>query len=444
MQRISVFIVLFIVLLSSLIIAQQPVAPGKEPTEQQMKELQNNLNAAKDPAKKIEILKEFAAQFPESSLKASAYNYILRLYINDLKAPEKAVAFAENILKTEKIEANKTAAYIFLFSRYLDKDINRAVTIAGKILDLDIRDSDLYNNIAYAIAEKGQPLELAEKLSKKSISLSTIENLKNHPRLRGAPEDYLKRILNENLSSYHDTLGWIYFKQGKNDEAILYLNKSLAKTEKDFLQLPFYPNTLFHLGSVYMKMEKHEKALPLLIRALMVRDEGEIRSALSQSYQKRFGSAEGLNDYIIKERSKIAKPAPDFTLKDLQGKELSLSSVKGKVVLLNFFAPTCGACVAEFPHLEALHKKYNKKGFSAVVVDVSNKTDATKKFAQENNATMHVLLDGQKVMEKYIIPGTPATYILSNKGKAFYRHIGYSPGDEKKIEKEIRELLGLH
>jgi len=340
MKRLSLFMVLIIFLLSALILAQQPAAPAKEPTDQQMKELQEKLNAAKDPTKKIEILKEFTAQFPESSLKASAYNYILRLYVNDLKDTEKAIAFAEDILKTEKMEANKTAAYIFLFSRYLEKDTERASKMANKIFTLDIKDSDLYNYIASAMAKKEFSLDLAEKLSKKSISLSTLENLKNHPQYRGAPEDDLKKLLDENLVFYNDTLGWIYFKQGKYNEAIQYLSESLAKSTLDFLQLPFYPNTLFHLGSVYMKMGKNEKALPLLTKALMVSDKEEIRTALSQSYQKKFDSAEGLDDYIMKERSKLAKPAPDFTLKDLQGKDVSLSSLKGKVVLLDFFSPT--------------------------------------------------------------------------------------------------------
>jgi hypothetical protein len=76
-------------------------------------------------------------------------------------------------------------------------------------------------------------------------------------------------------------------------------------------------------------------------------------------------------------------------------------------------------------------------------VDISNNTDGTKKVAQENKATMQVLLDGQKIMETYIIPGTPSTYLLCKKGKAYYRHIGYRQGDEKKMENEIKELLGI-
>ncbi len=340
MKKIMLFIFLPVFLLTSLIISQESTTLAQEPTQQHMKELQNRLNSTKDPSEKIEILKEFTAQFPKSQHVPSAYNYILRLYVKDLQDPDKAINFAENIIKTEKIEVNKTAAYIFLFNRYLDNNTERAAKIAEKILNLDIRDSNLYDGMALALAQKEYALELAEKSSNRAISLTTLENLKNNPRLRGAPEEYLKRILEENLAYYSDTLGWIYYKQGKHEKAIQALEKSLDKSPKDFLQLPFYANSLFHLGTAYMKTNKNEKALPLFVKALMVSDIPEIRSALNQSYQKKFGSTEGLENFIKNESYKLAQPAPDFTLKNLQDKEVSLSSFKGKVVLLNLFSPT--------------------------------------------------------------------------------------------------------
>jgi thiol-disulfide isomerase/thioredoxin/tetratricopeptide (TPR) repeat protein len=443
MKKIILFIFLPVFLLTSLIISQESTAPAQEPTQQQMKELQTKLNATKDAVKKIEILKEFATQFPKSRHVASAYNYILQLYIRELKDPDKAISFAENIMKTEKIEANKTAVYIFLFNRYLENNTEQAAKIAEKILNLDIKDSSLYDGIASALVQVGSDLKLAEKLSNKAINLSTLQNLKNNPRFRNAAEEYLKRIIEEQLAYYNDTLGWIYFKQGRHEEAIQALEKSLDKSTKDFLQLPFYANTLFNLGTAYMKTNKNEKALPLLIKSLMVSDKPEIHSALKQSYQKKFGSIEGLENFIKNERNKLAQPAPDFTLKNLQGKEVSLSSFKGKVVLLNLFSPTCGSCAAELPHLEALHKKYNKKGFSALIVDIANLSDETNKVAEKNNYTMTILLNGNILQEKYTIPGTPMTYLIDKRGKAIYRHIGYRQGDEKKMEKEIIDLLGI-
>jgi thiol-disulfide isomerase/thioredoxin len=99
--------------------------------------------------------------------------------------------------------------------------------------------------------------------------------------------------------------------------------------------------------------------------------------------------------------------------------------------------------VAEFPHLEALHKKYSEKGFNAVIVDIANLSSETRKLAEKNKPTMTILLDGNTLREKYIIPGTPMTYLIDKQGKAIYRHIGYSQGDEEKMEKEIIELLSI-
>ncbi len=107
----------------------------------------------------------------------------------------------------------------------------------------------------------------------------------------------------------------------------------------------------------------------------------------------------------------------DFTLTDLQGKSWNLKDLRGKVVLLNFWATWCPPCRKEMPDLEALYSRFRDKGF--VVLAISDE-DAAKvnPFLAERNITYPVLLDpGRKVHEKFEVEGIPKSFVFDRNGK---------------------------
>ena len=94
----------------------------------------------------------------------------------------------------------------------------------------------------------------------------------------------------------------------------------------------------------------------------------------------------------------VGKKAPDFTLKTNQGKNLRLNDFRGKVVMVNFWATWCAPCRKELPYLDALYKKYKKKGFVLLGVNVDNDLQVAKKMASEFKISFPVLYDNaQKV-----------------------------------------------
>ena len=140
------------------------------------------------------------------------------------------------------------------------------------------------------------------------------------------------------------------------------------------------------------------------------------------------------------EHALIKKPAPDFTLRDLKGNQVSLSDFRGQPVVLNFWATWCMPCRVEIPHLEALYTKYKDQGL--VVLGMNTETDymKVKRFA-EPRISYTVLLDGGTQAQGYDVSGIPCTYYIDREGIIQHRSVGFGPGDEVQIEEKINKLL---
>ena len=111
-------------------------------------------------------------------------------------------------------------------------------------------------------------------------------------------------------------------------------------------------------------------------------------------------------------------PAPNFTLKSLNGEEVSLSQQKGKYVLVNFWATWCGPCKVEMPSLEILHQRFKSKNFSLLAI--SNDmfgAQIVKPFIKANNLTFPVLLDQQlQASNKFGVVSLPTTFMIDPEG----------------------------
>jgi peroxiredoxin len=111
------------------------------------------------------------------------------------------------------------------------------------------------------------------------------------------------------------------------------------------------------------------------------------------------------------------RQSADFTLADLQGKEWHLQDLRGKVVLVNFWATWCPPCRKEMPDLDALYNKFKDRGF--VVLAISDEEAAkVSPFIAERKVSYPVLLDpGRKVNDAFIVEGIPKSFVYDRGGK---------------------------
>ena len=127
--------------------------------------------------------------------------------------------------------------------------------------------------------------------------------------------------------------------------------------------------------------------------------------------------------------------APDFTLMTLEGKELSLSDLQGKLIFLNFWATWCGPCRAEMPSMDVLYGELPEDKFEMIAVNVNEPRETVQSFVEENGYSFPILLDESgEVSGMYQVQGIPTTWIVGPEGDVLGRLVGTTEWDtpEKK------------
>lgn len=132
--------------------------------------------------------------------------------------------------------------------------------------------------------------------------------------------------------------------------------------------------------------------------------------------------------------------APDFSLPDLSGKKLNLSSYRGKVVLLDFWATWCDPCRDEIPHFIDLQNKYGDQGLQIIGVSMDDGPEPVREFYQRYRVNYPVVMGNAKTGELYGgVFGLPIAFLIGRDGRIAMKHAGAT--NISVLEKEIVNLL---
>ena len=153
------------------------------------------------------------------------------------------------------------------------------------------------------------------------------------------------------------------------------------------------------------------------------------------------GTAKAFDDAGLRLLSSKVSPR-DFSLSLLEGETKSLSSYKGKVVFLNFWATWCGPCRIEMPSLEALYNKFSDKGLEILAVNCREDQTTVSSFLKNEGFTFPVLLDlNGRVSLNYGIQAIPTTFLIDRDGMIILRLVGSTDWDTPKINAALESLL---
>lgn len=132
--------------------------------------------------------------------------------------------------------------------------------------------------------------------------------------------------------------------------------------------------------------------------------------------------------------------APDFSLPDLSGGQLALSTYRGKVVLLDFWATWCVPCREEIPHFVELQSRYRDQGLEIIGVSMDDGPEPVRDFYKQFKMNYPVVMGNAKIGELYGgVLGLPIAFVIGRDGRIYAKHIGAT--SIPIIEKEIQPLL---
>ncbi len=323
----------------------------------------------------------------------------------------------------------------FMYSCLDKKDYATALKYGG-VVNEKIQPAYLYNYFAWKLSGKqtdnpAVDLEQAKMLSAKSIAISTTLMNDNVERDEDAQED-----LKEAHYNFYDTYALILYKLGQYDSAFYYQDL-VSKQGKELNtggmeRYAAYAEKV--KGIAFTKQFIESKLLagnksPVMLKQLQV-----IYKHLNLP-EDEFTRLQNISAILAKQKSDDAVKAmygslmaPDFSLKNMLGETITLSQLKNKVVVLDFWATWCGPCKASFPAMQQLVNKYkDDKDIVFLFIDTwennTNQKDqeAVAKYMADNKYSFNVLFDiKNKLFADYKIEGIPKKFVLDKNGNLLY------------------------
>ncbi len=371
-----------------------------------------------DINKKVEMINEFGRKFPDSEYLESVYDLAANYY-RDNGEFEKAYEF---------IKENKDKVSLYRFY-----------------------------SVANAIFEKGGDTKTALEIAKlgKDRALKEVDNPTGEkPKMMTEAEwkENTRWYAGMNLFAY----GRALLETGDKSEAVGYLKKAVEYTDKNTQEINEYYIRALAETDNFDELKKEAENFILEGKGSTL-----VKDYLKTAYVKLNGSEDGFDTYIAEFESKaeqelkeelskemMDEPAPNFTLKDLGGNDVSLVDFKGKIVIIDFWATWCGPCRMSFPGMQkSIEKLGDGDNVKFLFVNswerVEDKKENARKFIEDNNYPFQVLMDeDNKVIESYKVGGIPTKFIVGPDGNIRFKSIGFA-GSTDAIVAEISAMVDL-
>ena len=387
-----------------------------------------------DPAEKVQRYREILAISKDDDITAGVFSELIPAL--GLKSPDSAAAFARRVVQTggKQFLHSKQTAYFFLWDRAKREGETAMASVGAEILGT----TDAYLNRTlgkYYLDSLNDQIQ-AMKFLQRASQVCTKDNALNTLIVgSNIPDEKLEATANGFNALITNDLGWLYFQQRDYANAEAFLK--LAATGTKEVQIP---QAMFRLGDTYLVQGKNEEAIASFARGLAIQEDADAM----QKLVALTGDREIARSKIRTTRFAAAPAAEEFDLLSPDGDSVRLSSLKGRVVLVDFWATWCGPCQREIPHLEKLHQKYSSNSdVKFLSVNTDQDRAVVRPFIQKNKVSIKVLYN-DRTDQAYGVTGIPTLCLIDRAGKIQYRHVGFNgdgDGFIATLSAEIDDLL---
>lgn len=196
------------------------------------------------------------------------------------------------------------------------------------------------------------------------------------------------------------------------------------------------------LGRAYARKGDRASALDALVHAVAAWPTRETREAMLAAAKEAGKSADDAENLVVRAREASAYPAPDFTLDVLGGGRVTLSELRGKVVLVNFWFPGCGPCREELPQLQKLYESLKERGLDVLAIDMTSEDPQAAAFWKSAGITFRSLTgDTDDVTDAYETRSAPTTFVVDRQGRVVFVSRSYKADDTVEMLRSIVEPL---
>jgi len=142
------------------------------------------------------------------------------------------------------------------------------------------------------------------------------------------------------------------------------------------------------------------------------------------------------------DRKSAGQTFKPFRYKSIEGAQTALPDLLGKLTLVVFFYPTCQYCNVALPEIQKLYDTYREQGLATVWINVvPEQNGQLAQWRSRHNYSAPILLGGRAAQNTYSVAMTPTHYLLDGDGRVLVRQEGFKAGDEKELERQIRDAL---
>jgi tetratricopeptide (TPR) repeat protein len=389
-----------------------------------------------DEVKAKKFGKEFINRFPQHRKAPEVAWELLHLeYGSDWN--NQIEGSRDFLKKFPKHQEAETACWRLAMIYQSRGDMDEATYFYQKTLEIDPLNVPVRLSLAEIAMEK-EGLSQAQKLIQDALEVCAPENYTiSNPWYSYAQR---KVWVDQHLSDISSLQGNLHFKKGEFHKAINSWDKALSFN-------PQWPAIIWtNLGRVCQIVEEKKKAEDAYLKALLSDPaQKEAKDSLLSLYRLDNATDSGftahLKKQLLKKGKTIAQLAPDFEITDLQGRKFRLSQMKGRVVVLYFWATWCGGCRYILPRINELHQEFKDESeivFWAISPEGQN---TIRNFLKENEFGYHPFYGGRKVRESYGMVPFPTHIVIDPDGYIRYRHIGPLGELKDLLKEEIETLL---